>query len=54
MATRLQPVDRWDEAAQKWIVVWVQVPHRAPREPEPKPAVTWNDPGLTSMLGPVL
>lgn len=51
--TRLEPVDRWDESAQRWVTAWVLVPCQPAQEPEPQ-APLWNDSALTSMLGPVL
>lgn len=53
--TRLEPVDRWDEAAQRWVTAWVTVTcQSAQQEPEPRKAPLWNESALTSMLGPVL
>ena len=57
--TRLEPVDRWDEAAQRWVTAWVTVTCQtvtcqSVQEPEPRKAPLWNDSALTSMLGPVL
>lgn len=52
--TRLEPVDRWDESAQRWVTAWVTVTCQSAQEPEPRKALLWNDSALTSMLGPVL